>query len=520
MKDRNMKKRLAVSLVFALGAAVTASVSAEVQRNPVLVGTSIDFGRVVQGRFESNEDKAPGQVFTRTGVYLTESGVYENRLSLAVTVGGLFWFPLPEKLGFESRIIRFGPGVGQAQLNYALGDTAAPWGNLQFGLFPIKYNSDSKNLGEYLFRSGTYPGVLYSGGWSYMNSAAYLAQGGRFTMRNFGGKLVHDLALTLERDLEPTNDISPSYMLTWKPTSFFEFGAGVMWAHGIPIKDDSIVSPHKLKNAYDDSSGLPLAYDDSRRQQLSKTHYKSTDPRVQPDGAACLTDVTVPCPNGFNNSGSTAVSRTANGVPGERINHYTFRGIKTSARFSLDLGNLMNLDETLGKDAFKLYGEWALLGVEDQPYFYEKKSERMPIMVGMNIPTFKMLDAFGIEVEYLKSRFQNNIYSLFVDRLPLPLTEQGEDYSVYDLKAPIYTDPTHPDYRGPNGADSAATLFKKDDLKWSIYARKQVTQGLNLYLQVASDHLRHIATDVRPMYTPTTYRSSDWYWLMRLELGI
>ncbi|MEO7956439.1 MAG: hypothetical protein ABIW76_07105 [Fibrobacteria bacterium] len=293
-----------------------------------------------------------------------------------------------------------------------------------------------------------------------------------------------------------------------------------MWAHGIPLKPDSIVTPRKPKNAYDDSSGLPLAYDDSRRQEVAKPHYRSTDPRVQPDDAACLTDVSAACANGYDNSASTAVSRSANGVPGERLKYYTFRGIKTMARFSLDLGNLLGMDETFGDDAFKVYGEWALLGVEDQPYFYAKKSERMPVMLGVNLPTMKFLDVLGVEVEYLKSRFQNNIYSLFIDRVPLPLSENGEDYSVYDLNAPIYSDPTRADYRGPQGADSAAASFEKDDWKWSIYARKQIIQGMNLYVQVASDNLRHITADVSPMYTPTTFRSSDWYWLIRLDMSI
>ena len=90
-----------------------------------------------------------------------------------------------------------------------------------------------------------------------------------------------------------------------------------------------------------------------------------------------------------------------NGIPGQYIDHYTFRGLKAMARASLDIGKLLGAEETLGENAFKLYSEMSLLGIQNQPFFYEKKSERMPVMFGINIPTFKILDVLAFELHCL-----------------------------------------------------------------------------------------------------------------------
>jgi len=519
-KQHKMKTCLHCSSLIALILMMWGVARAELERHPIAVGTNIDFGQIVKGELE--DSVADGQVITRTGVYLTQSGTFNGRLTLAVSVGGLFWWPLPETApDFQNRIIRFGPGVGQAQALYAFGkDPEDPFAKLQFGLFPIKY-SGSKNLGEYLYRSGTYPGLLYTGGWSYMNSAAYMAQGLRFTLNTFDGMLVHDFTLTMERDMEPTYDLSPAYILSFKPAPFLELGAGAIWAHGLPLRPDSILAPRKNDNAYVKTTGLPLAYNDTSGE-MGKKHYASTDSRIKPDGDSCLV---------WNSSCYDAafVSVTDNGIPGELIDYYTFRGVKAMARLSLDFGEMLGLSEMMGENTFKVYGELALLGWKDQPYFYDKKSERMPTMFGLNIPTFKLLDMLSVEVEYRKSRFPNTNFYVYEQMWPLPIKDIG-DYSIYDLDAPRYTDTTHFDFQwlesdaghtNPMGfRDKQAKEWEKDDWKWSVYARKQIIEGLTLYGQVASDHLRHIIYKVRPMYEPSTLKSSDWYYVLRLEMGI
>jgi hypothetical protein len=46
--------------------------------------------------------------------------------------------------------------------SYSFGDPDRPFLRLGAGIFPYKYNPDVRNLGEYLFRTGTYPGFMIS----------------------------------------------------------------------------------------------------------------------------------------------------------------------------------------------------------------------------------------------------------------------------------------------------------------------------------------------------------------------
>ena len=479
-----------LSIPAALGCLLALAVSqgrAELERHPIEMGTSIDVGKVVKGQF--GNIPADGQILTRTGVYLTESGTYNKKLDIHLTIGGLFWFPEPYQKNFQNRIIRFGPGVGQAQAVYAFGDAGNPWAHLQLGLFPLKYNPDAKNLGEYLFRSGTYPGYLWTGGWSYINSASYLAQGLRFTLPTLNGKVTHEASLTMERDIEPAHDLSPSYMITAKPSSAFEFGAGVEWAHGIALQPDTIVTPNGRDNAYNKATGKPLLPAD-----IGKPGYSVGDTAIVPDNDPRIGQAV---PGRVN----TVYTDTAgNGTPKDQLGYYTFRGFKAMARASMDIGDLIG-SEAIAAGTFKLYGEIGVLGIKNQPFYYDKLSERMPIMFGINIPTFKLLDMLSFEMEYHKSRFPNTIVSAFDNQLAIPVPP-STDWRVYDTANPAYKEVT------------------KDDWHWSLYARREVYDGIRLYAQVASDHLRHIDPEVKPLGEPTTVRPGEWYYVMRLEFGI
>jgi hypothetical protein len=453
---RNTVRLFKVSIFTALSMSLigAASVGAELVRNPTAVGGAFDLGQIVQGTLYNSTtaptEKTENQVITRTGVYLTESGVYNDRLTIQLTIGGLFWFSLPESESFQTRRIQFGPGVGQAQGVYAFGeDPSKPVATLQFGLFPHKYG-ESVNLGEYLYRSGTYPGTLTSGGWSYINAASYMAQGIRVNVPMLDGKLNNDVTLYMERDLEPTNDLSPGYMLTYRPTDFFEVGAGVIWAHAISMNGKRL-SPKNENSRYSKSTGRPTKND---------------------------TDTLSLC----------AVDASANP---DDCGYYTFKGFKTAARASLDLGTLIGSD-MIAKGDFKLYSEIALLGVEDQPFYYEKKSERMPVMFGANFPTFGILDRLSAEAEYLKSRFPNDNSSVLQSQLPVPISNSADPF----------------------------TFTPKGNWKWTVYGKRHITDGLNIYLQAANDHLRHFNFAAIPGAVPATNDPSDWYYVLRLEFGI
>ncbi len=474
MMKMNFTIRLAGMSIAAMTAFTTAH--GELVRNPTAVGTSIDVGQIVKGTLYDGSNfpgsfKGDDQVITRTGVYLTESGVYNSRLTINLTIGGLFWFSLPETQSFQTRRIQFGPGVGQAQGVYAFGDVEKPAAKLQFGLFPHKY-SDSKNLGEYLFRSGTYPGVLTSGGWSYINAAAYLAQGARLTVPMFGGKVTHDLMLYMERDLEPAHDISPAYILKLAPWPFLELSGGAVWSHGLSLNSKRL-APKVNENAYSKITNKPI----------------------------------------FGAQDSATVN-----TPVNQLGYYTFEGVKVMGTAALDFGAMIG-SESIEPGEFKLYTEVALLGVKDQPFYYEKKSERMPMMVGINLPTFGLLDGLSLEIEYHKSSFPNTNGSVLQGQLPIPVNN-GENPYVYDPTDPRYLDTTNADFGQKLTPDELITKMKEDDWKWSVHARRSLSKGVSLYAQAASDHLRHFNFTATPAALPASSRPGQWYYVLRLEFGI
>lgn len=455
-------KYAAGSLAVLISALAWQPAAADMVVNPHEMAASVDFGQIAKGRIKGATYE--NQPITRTGVYLTVSGESDERLEVRMTVGGLLWLPLmpPTDASPGARIVQFGPGVGQAQAIYSFGDVENPSSRLQFGLFPIKYNPDAANLGEYLFRSGAYPGYVWNGGWSYVNSASYLAQGVRFNLPTFSGKVTHDFTFFMDRNIEPIHDLSPGYLVTVKPNPVFEFGAGTVWAHAITMKKEggaNGISPKKKDNAYSKTTDRPVNY--AGDSSACSDFYAGTNPAGKSD-----------------------------------CGYYTFRGFKAMARASVDVGALLSVD-AIRPDDFKVYTEIALLGVEDQPFYYDDKSRRMPIMAGVNVPTFGLFDRLAVEMEYYRSRFLNDIGMPLNSNLPLPTAEPPSTF-------------------GPGTKE-----YTKDDLKWSVYAKRQITEGLTLYAQAASDNARHFdVVMANPYDTPATRTPSEWYYVVRLEFGL
>ncbi len=436
---------------FGIGCILAFAAQAEVKvdRAPLQIATNIELGQIENGYNGLKAYTYHGQVIQRFGVSLNQVATINDRFTVKVGVGGMFFYVSPEEKSLSSsRTTQFGPGVGQAQGIYKLGELDRPW-TFQFGLFPYKYNSDAKNLGEYLLRSGTYPGYLITGGWNIINSASYVASGLRINKSLWDGKIEFDGNFFLERDLEPLYDLSPSFLINFKPAPFFEFGAGVKFSHFIPAhyaKDtpsdlDNQIRNGRLLNGQTDSV---IALEDSLKLPIS---------------------------------------------------YYTFAGTNLDGHVSLNFGSLFE-NELIGKNDLKLYAEVALLGVENYPYFYEKRIARMPIMAGLNLPTFKTLDLLSIEMEYRRWDFANDIFQAYDSALPIWLS--GDEAKKWNK----------------NG-------IKSRNYKWSIYAKKKITDGISLFAQAASDHMRTLRQgDFTPERDEITRTPSQWYYLLRLEMGI
>jgi hypothetical protein len=487
----------ALAAILLIGAMSVAAEDATVVRHPLEVGTAVDIGQIVKGEKDDFTSKpTDGQILQRTAVYLNQVTTVNNRLEIRVGVGGMFFYGYPEGLKPESRAVRFGPGVGQAQGIFMFGDPENPYLRAQIGFFPYKYNPDAKNLGEYLLRSGTYPGYEVTGGWSLLNSANYMASGLRLHGSMMEDKLTADLNMFMERDLDPIYDISPSILATYKPSSVFEIGAGAQFSHLIPV------APRKVKGRY-------WRYDETK-----------TDTVLTP--TATGTDTTII-------AAPILVPATSAGPNAKR---YTFAGTKLMARAALNLGALFD-SPFIGPEGLKLYTEVALLGVKDYPYFYAKKIQRMPIMLGLNLPTFGFFDMLSVEYEYRQWGFpnstadvQDNFEPVYTIPSVLDSTFDGTTWTKGLAQKWYKYDPNHPVYYVDESGGAGTGPFKKVNVsegnqKWSIFMKKQFLPGFAIYAQAASDHLRLIRyADNTFSREVTTRKPSQWYYVVRLDFGI
>jgi hypothetical protein len=472
-----MGDRVSRFLKVAIPLVVVSMAHSEVTREPLRTNVIFDAGQIIHSKYAEVHD---GEMLQSTSLTLTQTVDLNERLDVSVGLGGLFFYTIPNVNGLSyQRGIKYGTTVSQALLDVKLGAVADPLGHFLFGIIPYKYNPDANNLGEFLLRDEAYPTVMVSGGLSTINSAGMQVEGAQLQLLT--GPLNHDLLLYTERGTEPTGDLSAAYIFSYKPHPVFELGGGVAFAHLISFKPSSTTPTGPLL-----SPVKPSATGDVAEQPMNR--YK--------DDTVVTNINTV----GYSN--------------------YTFKATKVMARISLNPQAILKSD-LLGEDDLKLYSEAAILGTKNYPYFYNDIMARTPIMAGFNFPTFRLLDKLSIEMEYLKPAFPNsNYWSYATDAVPVPGIIPAGDQTFHDVL-----------YGGVSANDGS--IIKPYDrkslshraFKWSVYLERKLVPGLTLYAQAASDYMRGYNANVGPgalvpLYEPIIKTPSDWYYLVRLSLGI
>jgi hypothetical protein len=522
---------------------------ADIEMKPMIFGTNVEAGQFIEGKLDRGEE-IEMQVLQRTSVYLIQQATVMEKLDLSVGVGGVFFYSLPVTIAPHTRLTKFGPGVVEAYGIYKFGDPEQPSGKLQFGYFPLKYNPDAKNLGEYPLRSGTYPAVLVGGdfGWNLVDESQYRAQGIRFSLDLADGMIKNDLALCMERNWEPTYDVGLSYLFAFKPSEVLELGAGITFSHLIQAKP-STTTPEVRRNAtYNDelltfhqidesNPGMPgtFTYDTTFEQiegvpeHLWPVKLIAGSPAIvtnywptENDGLDYMRRVDAINENIKAANDAAIQAYIASGgatplvllpdstmdtdsifyPPNSALEYFTFAGTKLMFRASFNPQALME-SEAMGPDDLKLYGELAILGLKDYAFYYDDISRRMPIMVGFNFPTFKLLDILSLELEYYNPMFPNSIENLYEQTFPMPGRQ-----------------PLEPGYKEKKIEEKNRVLPTKEKIKWSLYAKKSPIKGVNLFLQIASDHMRSVDYNIKPSYRPVCWDWSEWYYLFRLNISI
>jgi len=377
----------------------------------------------------------------------------------------------------------------ESRIKWYSGEKASPALSATLGNFQYKYNRHSKNLGLYLLRGPVYPGLLMGGWGDFYTDPSKAPFMGLKLSQNLGS-FSHDLILNNERDIPPTFDWSLAYIAKYKAGEILEVGAGVNFYRGTGIQflDDKffvqnkdLLTPGHLPNG-----------------KLARKKYKYIE-------VDTLTNDTV---------------------------FFTHQGIKLMGYWALDIKPLLGIESPNPQD-FILYSEVAVIGLKDYGITYGKISERIPLMVGFNIPTFGFLDLLSVEVEYYGSKHKNDLALIGNNNVVAPWTRQ--DHPIPSPK-PV----TYEDYKingiafDENGLliDGVDTLLNikgtamdaenmtTDNIKWSLNVAKVIQNHIKFEFQLANDHYRPRPVAIGVINsaggTSTAFSdTSDWYLMMK-----
>jgi hypothetical protein len=485
--------------------AISLVVANDAKLNPVHAGTWATAG-FFNGKdtisAEGNSGAIDKQPFTRLGGWVNLSGSISDHLEFSVVLAAMRWNSLP--VTPQSSFTRnqlLSPGLGHAYLTYKIGEPEAPIATIKFGDMQYKY-SPSKNLGGHLFNSGIYPGYLTSNFWNLVDGASYNAQGLDANFSFLGNSLNVNLIAFSEHDIYPQFNVSPGLLVSYKVGNIVEFGAGAVFSNLISVNDDK-TTPKKRKNAY--VNGAPLSKKEQGKLGLDiDTAYIVDDP-ADPRFGQQIPD-SLWFYSLFEGTQARYLTTEENGIPNSQLSYYTFSGTKLMAR--INFTPLSPLGENVGRPA--IYAEAVLLGYKDYPFYYEKKSERMPINLGIDIPTDKF--EFNGEFTHYKNKFSNSIYNIYQEEIPI----WSEDPSKF-LKTVITQNPVS----GKSDTSQVPiSVHNNGAFYWSLTAKYKPQKNLVFSLKAVRDFIRPVNFFGNPVLTPAVEKKGSWYLLLQTDISI
>lgn len=354
------------------------------------------------------------------------------------------------------------PGLAMAYYNaymteakgtftYEMGQHAL---ELEIGKFNLKYNPDSRNLGEYLFRSTPYPQTL----WTDFDYSMVRLMGFnlRHTWKLSDLQLDQQLVFYTATDHFPLWDWTPVYIANVNINKIVEVGAGISLYHLLSV--NSLLTRPTMHDTFLDNAPAfeRKFYIDAKGDSLQ--------------------------------------------VP--------FSGTMLMGRVSLDPKRLF-LPEgdngIFGKEDLRLYSEASILGLKDYPmtdtnnlpaYAFDKISQRIPVMIGFNIPAFKMLDILSCEMEHWSNPYPNSLEDVIRVNQTSPGLQKGNG-SNYDPADYIY------------------------HWKWSVYLKKTMFNSFQIVGQVANDHyFTHNPGDPLSSildFEQAFQKNGDWWWMLKFR---
>ncbi|MBN2188441.1 MAG: hypothetical protein JW699_03225 [Chitinispirillaceae bacterium] len=403
-----------------------------------------------------------GQWIQQSLLHLGIDALYNKNLRIKIGMEGRLWFSLPDQSGkttgqayaLYDKTFTYSlyEACGTYLFENLLGMPVAASLSVTTGLFRYKYNPDVRNLGEYLFRSYAYPAVLVN----YFDQTDVRLAGFKVSadvpLADDLIKLHGDLMLTFETEMYPFFDATPSFVGSCAVGNFLNVGFGVSLFHLWPM-NDSLTRPQ-------------------------------TDPKSM-----------------YRDGGYA--------------NFYTYAGTKLMARCSFDPKGLFKFFDAedmvslFGDEDLKVYSEAAVLGLESYPandtigsaatgnnniWGYDTLAHKIPVLIGFNIPGFRVLDLMSLELEWYGCTYPMNLANA---------VRLGNQYA-YPIPA---------EYNKP------LSWYTSDNWKWSLYLKKTLANGhCSIIMQFARDHLRfqHILDEPK-VYEEALVRPNNWWWTTKIS---
>jgi hypothetical protein len=407
---------------------------------------SYEFGEIVSGHM-ANDNRI--EKIWRQRVYANLKGdmTVSDRIHMVIAPEVLMYsrYPVNETQTFREDIkAQYAIYLDEAYFSIALGNITQPFLGFKVGYFKFKYNPDVRDLGEYMFRSGCYPTFVTT----VFDHAFQRLLGLNISSNLFDSLWHQDLIINSHTEFFPRDDYNLSYFSDITPIKGLTIGAGIQFDRLLPTAS-SKTRPITPANQYYKSSSI-----DPGTGQL-----------IYPD-----------------------------------TGYYTFAGTKIMGRLNFDPKLFFRDVNIFGPNDLKLYGEFAILGFENQVnvdtssdrsvHPYEHVSERIPYMIGFNVPTFKVLDVLSLEIQNWDNPWANEYTTVRRTYLPLRYKTNGWGNR------------------------------RNDNFKWSVYLKKTFLDHFSIIAAVAKDNLLDIdETEYEPLadYEETYRYPGDWYWRFKVQ---
>jgi hypothetical protein len=439
-----------------------------------------EFGNIVNG-VELALDTLDNMWTQRFGGTFDLEASRGDRLKLYLGAGSIFWHAIPAIANQSASKVFYGDAIlTKAYTQFNIGDIEKPSLVAKLGFFPVKY-SNSRNLGEYLFRTGTYPDFIVTGnGYTAVNIASTTVLGTQWT-HHISETLSHELFFTSERQSYPLHDFSLTYLAKYTG-GFVKAGLGLQLDRIIPVTP-SLTTPNEEKNTYFTHNGVTYANNTEYYDYRARAAFADGDSAegLQWTANSALVD-------------SLRKVWEANPASKPELGKYSFKGIKPLGLLALDFKALFGGSVFRG-DEMVLYSEAVLMGWENRPIYYENRMDRLAVMVGLNLPTFGLLENLNVEVERLTAKYVNGYRTAREGNLPLP------DYNY-------------------NQKDYDPDDWSSDDYKWSVFLSRKIIDGFHLQAQAASDHLRGRRFTRVVSENSLLVDDSHWYYMVKLQASL